>query len=319
MKTKGRIKGILLAVALGVTSVFPQTGVFLQGAAKTAIVKTQQELDKALKNKMLKTIVVKSTSKKLNIKKGNYNKVKLEVNSAKTRIINSGKFNQITIKNADTFTEKASDNTVKSTDSKLKINVKKAAKRLTLNIAKKNSNTTIAVAGSVSHISLAKSGSKATVDLKGSLESAAIESASELVITGESATPVSVALTSDGASLTTSVKSNVDVSAKATITFDKGAEDSAVNASIDGDMVSVKNNTTKDVNHGISNLGKVIKYVTSATTSNFSAQFSLSPTYYNNNQWVSAYITTDKIRIRSNTDFSSYTSSYTTLRYTKTS
>ena len=72
-------------------------------AGKKVVVKNQQELDKALKNKLVGIIVVKSAAKKLSIKKGNYSKVKLEVNSAKTRIVHSGRFNQITIKNAESF------------------------------------------------------------------------------------------------------------------------------------------------------------------------------------------------------------------------
>ena len=68
-------------------------------ASSSKTVTSQKQLEKALSNKNVKVIEIK-TSKKITLKipKGNYNK-KITLNSPNASIVNNGKFNGITVNN----------------------------------------------------------------------------------------------------------------------------------------------------------------------------------------------------------------------------
>ncbi|MCR4946947.1 MAG: hypothetical protein K5929_08410, partial [Lachnospiraceae bacterium] len=248
MKEGRRILGIVLALALVFTTVLQVPGVggaetVFAKAKTTVVVKTQKELNKALKSKKAKIIIVKSKAKKLSIKKGNYSGKTLVVNSAKTTLDNAGSFKALNIKKAATFIEKAKNNNIKVADKKLNVGVTKTAKDVKLTVSKKNAVVSMDIAGTVSDINVKNSGAKVTVNLNGTLAKAEVNAASELLIAGNSGTAVSVALNADGATLKTAVKTDVDVNAKANVTFEKGAEDSTVTSKTAGAEAKVTNNT----------------------------------------------------------------------------
>ena len=247
---RGRITGLFTAFALSVVTVLPGAAVtkpvdVLAAGVGVVTVKTQDDLDKALTDRTTKKVVIKSDAVKLKIKKGNYSGIKLVVSSSKTKLVNAGIFRQITVKNASSFTEKARGNSIISTDSKLKIKVKKQAKNTGIVINKDNSTTDISVAGEVSLLEVGKAGCSVNVDIStgGVLLDADVKAVSTLNIKGTSEKRSNISMTADGASLVTSVLSDVTVSGKGNVTFEKGAENSSVKALSNASGVTVVNKT----------------------------------------------------------------------------
>ena len=83
------------------------------------------------------------------------------------------------------------------------------------------------------------------------------------------------------------------------------------------DCGALPNNTTKNVAHNISNLKKVISFdgVGSQLTGNLN---NIKFPFINGNLYADCYIQVSNIVLRTNTDMSSYTDCYMTIRYTKT-
>ena len=244
---KNRIACLATAFALAFTTVVP-TGVHAAPTG-TVTVKTQSELDKALADQATQKIVIKSGTVKMKIKKGNYSGIALAVSSARTKVVNAGVFKSITVNNASSFIEKATGNNITSADSKLKINIKKKAKNTGIVINKENSRTDIAIAGEVSALDVEKSGCTVNADVSagGALLKANVKAASTLTISGTSDKRPSVSVSAEGAALTTAIASDVSVSGKAGITFEKGAQNSTVKASANGDGTAVNNKTDGNI------------------------------------------------------------------------
>ena len=249
-KLKIRMLSFSIAFALCFTTVFSLsvlTGYEMLVFAKKTVSETvtnQKELNKALRDAAVNNITIKSDEKELKIKKGSYGGVKLTINAAKANIINQGSdFDQITIKNASSFTENGDNNNIVSKDSKIKIVVKKASDNLKLIIAQKNSEVKITAAGNVSDISITKPGNKTTLAVKGSVQTANIKSASTLIMTGDnkSENAVAVNMTANRAVLQSSVLTEVSVFAKVEVVFKKGSAGSSVTTLKDGAAADVTN------------------------------------------------------------------------------
>ena len=273
---KIRVLSLALAFSLCFTTVFSLsvlTGYGLLVFAKktkTAIVTSQIELNKALRDSAVNDIKIKSDEKDLKIRKGNYGGVKLTINAAKANIINNGSnFDGITIQNAGSFTENGDNNNVVSKDSRIKVTVKAASDNLKLVIAKKNSEVDITAAGSNTSLAITKPGNTTTLAVKesaastldyvdasdirlcktssasggASVSSVAVNAASTLIIKGSVREPIPVEMTANKAALKSSVRTNVSVYAKVDVIFKKGAEGSTVTTKKDGASAKVKNNT----------------------------------------------------------------------------
>ena len=78
-------------------------------STKSKTVKTQKQLDKALKNSKLKTIIIKSNAKQtFSIKKKNYKSKSIVLNAKKSTLNNSGAFKSISITSAKKLVQKGS-------------------------------------------------------------------------------------------------------------------------------------------------------------------------------------------------------------------
>ena len=122
--------------------------------ASTGIGKTQAQLEKILTDESVDTIKI-STSKKttLTIPNGNYGK-KLIINAPNARIVNNGKFSDISVKDAIKFTEKAKGNVLNITDNKLSVNVSKNASLKNIVVSNDKAKLHLVADGNVSKLTI---------------------------------------------------------------------------------------------------------------------------------------------------------------------
>lgn len=188
---KRRLLSILVALAVMVTFMPAQTlTVAAASKAKTkATVSTQTGLKKALKNKKLKTLNIRTSKKRsFVIAKGSHKKVSVNYSAANSNIKNSSRFKTITINRLGekTWTEKAKGNTIALNDSNGRINVLKGA--------------------SVNAIKINKA-SSVVIDVKGRLTKVNVNAKSAIYVNGTPDNEVSIDL-SGNKSVGSSVKNN---------------------------------------------------------------------------------------------------------------
>lgn len=229
MKQFKKLSAFALACALATTSM---TGLAapteVYGASNAVTVSTQKQLDKALKDKKVKKITVKTKSKKsLSIKKGSYTAKTLVIQGAKLTIKNAGKFKAIKIADAASYKEAAKNNSITVTDSKLTLTVDQSATVAGLTFAKANAKNTVKVNGTVKKIDVTKK--------------------TDLTLSGSTTKAVVVNAKAADSKVTSSVKVTVNASKDVAVKLNKGAEASKVNVTSKNATVDVKNNTTKDV------------------------------------------------------------------------
>lgn len=221
-----------------------------KNVAKTVTVKTQKELEKALKDgKATKIKIV--TSKKINlvIPKGKKTAgIQLVVNAPKATIVNKATFKKISItgSGAKSYTESGKNNVLVVSADSAKVTVAKNAsvKTLTMDGAKAtvvvNSGSKVAkvvVAEDQCNVSLKVNGTVSAVKVTGD--------ASKISISGKASdTPVTV--TGDQASVAASTSVKLDIQSDAKITLKDGAEGSSVKAS-DDVVIKVDNKTEEKV------------------------------------------------------------------------
>lgn len=229
MKQFKKLSAFALACALATTSM---TGLAapteVYGASNAVTVSTQKQLDKALKDKKVKKITVKTKSKKsLSIKKGSYTAKTLVIQGAKLTIKNAGKFKAIKVADAASYKEAAKNNSITVTDSKLTLTVDQSATVAGLTFAKANAKNTVKVNGTVKKIDVTKK--------------------TDLTLSGSTSKAVVVNAKAADSKVTSSVKVTVNASKDVAVKLNKGAEASKVNVTSKNATVDVKNNTTKDV------------------------------------------------------------------------
>ncbi len=81
---------------------------------------------------------------------------------------------------------------------------------------------------------------------------------------------------------------------------------------------ALPNATGKSVAHGISNLGFVTEIFGCAISADGVYRLTFNPTYRYSNDYITASIDNTTVKTFTNANFSSYTTSYITVRYTKT-
>ena len=161
MKAKIKLLTIMSLIIMLLISCIPTT--YVQ-AASSKIVTSQKQLEKALSNKNVKVIEIK-TSKKITLKipKGSYNK-KITLNSPNASVINNGKFNGIIVNNLSKYTEKTKGNTLNVKDTKLTLNVSSSAELKSVTVSNKKADIKIVADGNVKKLTV---NSAKTVDIKG--------------------------------------------------------------------------------------------------------------------------------------------------------
>ena len=123
-------------------------------AASTVTAKSQAQLEKLLTNKSITTIKI-TTSKKiiLTIPSGKYDKT-LIINAPNARLINNGKFPDITIKNLTKYTENTKGNSLNIIDDKLSVNISKNASLKNITVSNEKSKLHLVADGNVSKLTI---------------------------------------------------------------------------------------------------------------------------------------------------------------------
>lgn len=171
-KTVTRLFAGVLVTALIVTgTVVPPTTA--QAKTKSVTIHTQKELNDALNNPKLDSIIIKtSKGKTFKIPVGDYGKKSLIIQSPKATVNNYGSFDTITINDGKTVYDRGKGNDIEVKDkNSLKLVVGKKATDTDVTIAAKGGKITIVSNGDLDTINVK---SKSTVTLSGSSEEAPV-------------------------------------------------------------------------------------------------------------------------------------------------
>ncbi len=226
---KNRLLAILLIIAIVMTGI-PVQNVYA-AQKKSVTVTTQKSLEKALKNKKVTQITIKtSKTATFKIKEGNYISKKLIVKAPKAKVNNYAKVKSVTVKDAKKYMEYASDNNILIEDKSLTVGVEKEATVKHLNVKAKNANNKVVIKGTVDKLSVSAKKEKLTISNSGTIKKMNISQLADISIKGTSKKAINV--TTSVNAKNTILKSSIPVSilAKADINIqlNKGAESSTV-------------------------------------------------------------------------------------------
>ena len=234
-----------LAVVLVATAVPAGPALTVQAATKNAAVKNQKQLVKALKTPSIKTVTINGGNT-LKIPTGNYEKKTLVVDAGKVKVTNNGDFNKVNVKNATSFKENGSENTLKVTDNKLTLTVGKKADGTVVNVAKKGADLNLVNNGNLETITVSKAASlsvsgKSTneVEIVNKASGSVIETAVASKLTLNKAADITVA---DGAKV-----SSIDAKAKSTISVESGASVETISAGGNADIKIAEGATVNEI------------------------------------------------------------------------
>ena len=211
----------------------------------------QTQLNKALKNKKLTSVVI-DTKKAvdLTIPAGDYKNTSLTVNTPNGEITNNGVFKLIRIKmiKPNTWHEKASGNRIAVTADNAHIVVDKEATVTSMSFDKKGSNVSVQVDG---HVESMRTTKENTVDVtvNGKVDTFKIGGPATVSLKGSTKDTinVTVAKKGEGSDVTSSVKVNVETPVTLALHLQAGAEGSSVNVTEKDANVSVENKTKEAV------------------------------------------------------------------------
>ena len=179
-------------------------------AAQKVVIKTQKQLDAALKNKNVTAIEIRTNSgTTFSIKRGDYNK-SIVVNSTKAKVVNNGEFKSVTVKNATSFTEKADNNKINVTD--------------------KNLNLTVSKGADNSKITVSSTGGKVNVKADGKVATVTVNKKTTLKVSGSTPNAVKITSNATGASINVASKANVQLNKSSVLNVTKGGQIVVVNA-----------------------------------------------------------------------------------------
>lgn len=248
---KRKLLSIMLSLAIVVTFM-PMQIIDAKEKSKTnvktkATVSTQTGLKKALKNKKLKTLVVK-TNKKRNfvIPKGTHKKVKLYVDAPNSDVKNKAKFKQIIINSIakDTWQEYAKDNILILNASIGHVVTSKSSNPKEIRIANADGKFTLDVNGQVRKITV-NVNSTVDINVDGDIGQVEVKDKSNISISGSSKGQIDVSVLNgaDGTMLSSNVKLIVTIESSIVVNFSKGAEGSTIKTNNEEKIVEVSNNT----------------------------------------------------------------------------
>lgn len=235
----------------------------------SAVASNQAELDKALNNNYLEELKIKSdTETSFEIPEGNYEKVKLQVETPKADVVNFGKFASILINEIknDTWYEKASGNKIEIKAKEGRVVVASEAVLNDVIVAEGSERVKVEVEGKLTNL-LVKAETKLDVNIKGKLDSLDLANKSEVNIASEGIVSkvniqaaaklnikgkqekieLEVKKEAKGSSITTEVPVDLKTSAEISVTLEKGAEGSKIEALEKEAEVKLENNTKEKV------------------------------------------------------------------------
>ena len=228
---------------------------------------TQTELDKALKNSSLKSLKIKSdVETSFVIPEGNYEKVKLQVETPNADVVNSGKFASILINEIknDTWYEKANGNKIEIKAKGARLVIASEAVIDSVVVSEGSEKVKVEVEGKLANLLVAAE-TKLDVTVKGKLEALDLANKSEVNLTSEGTVKkisvqaesklgikgkqgkieLEVKKEAKGSSVTTEIPVDLRTSAELSVTLGKGAEGSKVEVLEKGVEVKLENNTSE--------------------------------------------------------------------------
>ncbi len=232
-----RLLTLTMALAFVMSSVGIMPTAVNAASAKTVTVKTQKQLDAALKEKQVTSIVIK-TSKNvtIQIKDGDYSKKNLAIAAPKATINNYGDFKKISINDGKTIYERGVDNYIVVNDKNT----------LKLTTTKQSANTRVTVSGKGGKVNIVDNGKVKAINIKGK---------SSVTVSGNAKEAPTITNNAAGANISTYMDANVVLNKSATLTVKGNAElgsvkvnaasNISVAASASVDVVDVKGRTSK--------------------------------------------------------------------------
>lgn len=224
-KRNARLIAGLMAVALVASTVVTQPSVASAAPTKTVTVKTQKQLNAALKDKTVTEVVIKTDKNvTLKIEDRKYSKTSLTVSSPKATINSYGDFKKITVNDGKTFTDRGDGNNI----------LVKDKNSLKLVAGKQSSDTDITVS------KYAKNG-KLTIVNNGDVDTINIKAANTVVVRGNAKkTQPTITVNAANVDLTTAMNANVVLNKSATLTVANGAELGSLKVNANADITVAK-------------------------------------------------------------------------------
>lgn len=197
-----------------------------------AEVSTQADLLKALANRNLKTLAIRTKdAAKFQIPAGTYTGVQLTVDAPASDIENHGVFQSITIYaiKSDTWVEKAVGNIMRVLAETARIVVDQGAR--------------------LSRMELARTDAKVKLEVNGKVDEVSISAKMELSISGKPEAPINTTIeeTAAGTVLVSEAPVNITAHASVDITLNAGAENSTVEIKSKDAQVQLNNNTNATI------------------------------------------------------------------------
>lgn len=218
----------LMVTALVLTGgVVPPTTAL--AATKTVNIKTQKQLQAALKDPNVTKIVIKtSKGTKFTIEDGDYGKKSLVIESPKATVNNYGDFKKIDLKDAKTVYDRGDGNkiTVRDTNS------------LKLVAGKQAFDTKITIAGKGGKIDIVNNGVLDTIDVKGK---------SSISLAGKSEEVPTITNNAKGSKIVTNMDANVVLNKSADVVVKAGASLDSLTMKADAKVTIAKGAIVKEV------------------------------------------------------------------------
>lgn len=239
---------IVVAAVLLLFAVFAGTGFVVNAAAKSKTVTNKKDLVAMLKGNSSGTVTFKTKDKltiSIPVIKGCKDKT-LIIDAPDATITNASVFKGITIKNAKSYTEKQSGNTInlKSKNTVFTVYKKKTVAKLT--VASSKADIKLGKNAKITTLIFNKSGLNGTVKFENGAKTAIeLNKKTALTLTGKNKKAVSVTVNAKGSSITSSVPINVNANKDVKITFNKGSEGSLVEAPSDKVKLTITDNSSK--------------------------------------------------------------------------
>lgn len=285
-KFVAKIAATAMAFALAATSVVGDCSM-ASAAVRTVTVSTQKQLNRALKNNKVKSIVIKTDKPvKFTIGATSYAKKSLTVNAPEATVNNRGDFKKITVQDGKKFTDHGEGNqitisdpnslkfvagknaevasvTVTSKEGKISIGGKgsvsavnvedaatlavKAGTMLEAVTVKADATIEVAAGAHVGNVQVADGAEKVALQVNGTVGAVNIDAKAELSISGSTTDAMKITNNAQGANVTASVKVELTLNADAKITLDAGAEGSSVEVTKADIKPAIENKTKSDV------------------------------------------------------------------------
>lgn len=217
-KTISRLLAVSMSLVFALTSAVTAPIVASAAPTNSVIVKTQKQLNAALKDKAVNEVVLKTNkSVAVKISIGDYSDKTLTIASPKATINNYGDFKKITLKDGKSFTDRGVGNI----------------------IVVKDNNSSKIVTGKQSvgaKITVWARTSKLTVVNNGEADSINIKTAETVVVRGIAKEAPAITVNAEGANLTTAMDANVVLNKSATLTVVDGAELGSLKVNANADI-----------------------------------------------------------------------------------